>query len=83
VQSQVQVLQLLHELQNGTSTDAGIIHLGTLTFLKRLDLRETRVTSAGLSSFQARLPECTIVHEAGLPHWLPLRHRAWGERSIV
>jgi hypothetical protein len=29
----VQVLHLLHELQIGTSTNAGIAHLGTLALL--------------------------------------------------
>ncbi|MGH7135323.1 MAG: hypothetical protein ACREHD_06255 [Pirellulales bacterium] len=42
-------------------TDAAVAHAKTLTGLKRLDLRRTEVTAAGLAQLRKALPDCEIL----------------------
>jgi hypothetical protein len=42
-------------------TDAGLIHLKGMSNLKHLDLRDTKVTDAGVAELMKSLPNCQIV----------------------
>jgi hypothetical protein len=45
-------------------TDVGLKELAKLTQLKRLYLRNTKVTKAGVAELQKALPNCNITHNA-------------------
>ena len=52
-------------LQGPGITDAGLVHLETLTGLETLSIRNTRVTSQGIEQLQSALPDCTISRTPG------------------
>jgi internalin A len=41
-------------------TDSGLVHLKGLTKLLELDLRKTKVTTAGVADLQKAIPNCKI-----------------------
>lgn len=45
-------------------TDLGLIEIASLQRLRNLDLRDTKVTLAGIAELQRSLPECKITHNA-------------------
>ncbi|HKB41371.1 MAG TPA: hypothetical protein VKD72_33405, partial [Gemmataceae bacterium] len=47
-------------------TDAGLEHLKALSTLRKLDLRGTKATVAGVKQLAAALPECRIESEHGV-----------------
>ena len=50
-------------LNNTSVTDAGLVHLSTLSQLKLLDLRDTAVTAGGVAELQKALPHCLIFDD--------------------
>ena len=42
-------------------TDAGLVHLKGMTNLQTLNLRKTKVTTAGVADLQSALPKCGIA----------------------
>ena len=44
----------------GPVTDAGLVHLQGMTNLTILDLRDTKVTDAGVAELKQALPNCEI-----------------------
>ncbi len=55
---QLQTLNLAYT----SPTDADLAHLNGLTQLRRLDLRDTRVSDESIKKLQQALPSCTIRH---------------------
>ena len=43
-------------------TDTGLPYVAEMLKLRRLDLRSTSVTDAGVSEIQKALPNCEIIH---------------------
>ena len=55
---QGEVVEVL--LINTQITDAGLVHLKALTELQELNLRDAKVTDAGVADLQKSLPNCKI-----------------------